>query len=352
MEEQKDMLDLLDMMIQPVFCVKDNVIIRTNAAAQQMFLRVGDDVRPLLEKGAEEYEEFRSGCLYLTLSLFGQSIGASIRRIQDMDVFEVDTDRNATALQAMALAACELRKPLTNVMISAAELLKNQEDPETRHQLAQLNKGLYQILRLVGNMSDAEDFSSSSHMATVDLSKHLRDFLKKTAETVSRSGVSLHFEAPSSPAICLADCAQLERALLNIISNALKFKCSRITVSLSRSGHTLRLMVEDDGSGIAETVMGSLFQRHLRKPGIGDGRQGLGLGIRMVHAAAAKHGGTLLVTRGEQGGTRIVMTLAIRQSNENRLGNKLENIDFSGGFDQCLVELSDCLPAELYDGKI
>jgi len=54
MEEQKDMLGLLDMMVQPVFCVKENIIIRVNAAAQQLFLSVGDDVRPLLENGAED----------------------------------------------------------------------------------------------------------------------------------------------------------------------------------------------------------------------------------------------------------------------------------------------------------
>ena len=97
--------------------------------------------------------------------------------------------------------------------------------------------------------------------------------------------------------------------------------------------------------------MGSLFHRYLRQPGIEDSRFGLGLGIRMVHSVALQHGGTLLVSQGENGGTRTVMTLAIRQREQTQMRSPVFPLDYSGGFDHTLVELADVLPAELFDGS-
>lgn len=353
MEEQKDMLDLLDMMVQPVFCVKENTIIRANAAAQQLFLRVGEDVRQLLENGAEEYAEFTGGCLYLSLNLSGQRSGVSIRRMQDVDVFEVDTDRDRSAFRAMALASSELRGPLNSALSSAAALMDSQEDPEARQQLAQLNRGLYQILRLLGNMSDAEQISAHSRMETMDAPGVLREIFEKAQILVAQAGVTLSYQDLNECIYCLIDRQQLERAVLNILSNAVKFtpRGSQINASLTRKGRTLLLTIQDLGNGIAQEVMGSLFQRYLRQPGIEDSRFGLGLGIRIVHAAAVNHGGTLLISHGEDGGTRVVMTLAIRQKAPGQLSSPIFQVDYTGGFDHTLVELANCLPAKLFDGS-
>lgn len=351
MEEQKDMLDLLDMMIQPVFCVKENTIFRANAPAQQLLLCPGTDVRPLLETCTEEYAQFDGGCLYLTLSLLGQCIGASVRRVQDVDIFEVDSQWDSSALQAMALASGALRGPLNTALASTASLQDTLEDAESRQKLAQLNRSLYQMMRLLGNMSDAQQ--ASSHMETMDISELFREIFEKAEALLAHSGVSLSYQGLEESVYALADRQQLERAVLNILSNAVKFspKGSRVTASLIRRNRTLRLTVQDSGSGIAQDVMGNLFQRYLRQPGIEDNRFGLGLGIRMVHATAVSHGGTLLITQGEDVGTRIVMTLAIRQNTSGQLRGPVFRVDYSGGFDHALVELADCLPAELYDGN-
>lgn len=351
MEDQKDMFGLLDMMIQPVFCVKENHIIRSNAAAQQLFLQVGDDVRPLLGTGGEAYETFSNGCLCLSLSIGGQCIRASVRRIEDSDIFELDTDDGT--LRAMALAASQLRRPLSTALTQTAALLDASQNDETLSQLSQLNRGLYQLLRLLGNMSDAEYMTSHCRMETADVSAILREVFEKAGTLVEQTDVSLSYQDLDEAVYCLADRAQLERAVLNLLSNALKFtpKGGRITASLIRRGRTLRLTIQDSGSGIAQEVMGSLFHRYQRQPGIEDSRFGLGLGLRMVHAAAIHHGGTLLISQGENGGTRMVLTLAIRQKEPAALSSPVFAMDYTGGFDHALVELSDCLPPALFDGS-
>ncbi len=352
MEEQKDSLRLLDMMPQPVFCVKENTIVKANAAAQQLFLMEGQPLAPLLLTGTEEYAGFREGCLYLTLDIVGQPTGACVRKWEDMDIFDLNV-QDQSVLQAMALASRELRKPLSTAINNAASLLAQQEDPEIRRQLAQLNQGLYRMLRILGNMSDAQDSSVRCHMQTTEVGSFFRDIFEKSRTLMSGSGISLIYQEPEESIYCLIDREQMERALLNIFSNAMKFtpEGGSIRASLTRRGRTLRLCVQDSGSGIAQEVMGSLFRRHLRQPGIEDSRFGLGLGIQLIHSCAVNHGGTVLICPGADTGTSVTMTIAIRQNEHSTLRSPVFTVDYTGGFDHALVELSDCLSANAFDGS-
>lgn len=348
MEEQKDMLGLLDLMTQPAFCVKEDQILRLNPAARQLLLQAGDRISPLLLTGGEEYAQFSGGCLHLTLSLEGQSIGASVQRVEDMDVFVLEPEEDGCALRAMALAAAELRRPLADAMTGAAALLDSQADPQT---LQRLNRSLYQMLRMVGNMADAD--VTGCRMETTDAVAFFREVFEKAQTLLSRSGITLVYEDWQETLCCLLDTRQLERAVLNLLSNAAKFtpKGGQITASLTRRGRTLYLSIQDSGSGIAQEVMGTLFRRYQRQPGIEDSRFGLGLGLKLIQNAAREHGGTLLVTPAEAGGTRIVLTLAIRQSRQSGLRSPVFSVDYTGGYDHALVELADCLSSELYDGS-
>ena len=110
----------------------------------------------------------------------------------------------------------------------------------------------------------------------------------------------------------------------------------------------LYLTVQDTGTGIPEALRGSLFSRYQRQPAIEDGRFGLGLGLVLVRSAAAHHGGTVLVDSPKGIGTRVTMTLAIRQDIPKGFRSPILRVDYSGERDHGLVELSDVLPAECY----
>ena len=138
--------------------------------------------------------------------------------------------------------------------------------------------------------------------------------------------------------------------MLNLLSNAAKFtpRGGHIAASLTRQGRMLRLCIQDSGSGIADSVRGSVFRRYLRQPAIEDSRYGLGLGMVMIRAAASHHGGAVLIDRPPQGGTRVTVTLAIRQNPVSQLRSPLLKVDYAGERDHALIELSDVLPAEYY----
>ncbi len=347
MEEQKEINGMLNLIVRPAFCAKDGKILQVNPAAKGLFLSPGMELSPLLLTGKEEYAAFSGGCLYLSLSVSGQRLGASVVRTEDSDVFLLDQDSDQAELRSLALAARELREPLSSIIISAERLFPEAEASE---QAARLNRGLYQMLRIIGNMSDAGRSPDASRQETQNLSALLSEIFEKAQALVSYTGVSLTYEGLEEPIYGLADQDQLERAVLNLVSNAVKFtpKGGAVQARLAHVGRMLRLSIQDTGSGIADEILGTVFTRYLRQPAIEDSRFGLGLGTVLVRTAAASHGGTVLIDQPDGQGTRVTLTLAIRQNEGRALRSPIFRVDYTGERDHALVELAQCLPPELY----
>ena len=345
MEEMLDTPDLLDLMLQPGFYVEKNRIIRLNAAAQGQLLSVGMDIRPLIVSGLAEYEAFTEGLLYLQLQLPCRKLGASVTKHRGMDVFMLDTEESDSALQALSLAARELREPLSAIMVITSGL-----ESESTEQLALLNRSLHQMLRLISNMSDAGRTLPPSRQETTDIGALFSEFFEKASLLAEAAGVTIRYQGLKESVFCLADPEQLERAVLNLISNALKFAPAggHIDASLTKSGKMLRFRIQDNGPGFAQNLLGSVFHRYLRQPCIEEGRIGLGLGMVLVRSAAANHGGTVLIDQPKEGCARVTMTLSIRQNPPGMLRSPVMRVDYTGEQDHALVELSDCLPASLY----
>ena len=344
MEEQMDILELVP---QPGFHVRDGKILQVNQAAQVLLLSPGQAIAPLLKTGREEYAAFSGGQLYLTLELAGQIRSATVTRMGDCNLFLLESDAEQEDFRSMELVSMELRNPLMTVITNARQLL---EETENRETAARLNRGLAQLLRLTSNLSDVGRYREVSCMETRDICSLVEELLEKSRTLMDGNAVHLSWELPREAIPCLFDPEQVERAVWNLVSNAAKFlpKEGTIQVKLTRHSQRLHLTVADSGSGIAEQIRSTVFQRYLRQPGIEDSRYGLGLGMVIVRTTAANHGGTVLIEPNGASGTRVTMTLAIRQGADNTLRSPILRPDYSGGWDHGLMELSDCLPAGKY----
>lgn len=348
MEEKTDIMGLIGLMTRPVFCVKDNIIIKVNTAAELLQISTGKDVRELIQTGLEDYENLENGCLSLTLSLSGTAVNASVTRMGGFHVFVPEPDTDDAVLNAMALVARELRKPLSNVMHLTDQLLET-ANAEAKEQTMQLNRGLYQMLRIVGNLSYPTSGISAQEVR--DIGSIVDEVMEKAQSLLSGKNLKISYEGLPRSVYCLVDSELLERAVLNLLSNAVKFtpEGGNIRVTFCLRGRRLQLQVQG-GSGIAEQVQNDLFYRYLRQPGLEDSRYGLGLGMLVVRCCAAQHGGVVLVDRSPEGSSRITMTFAIRQTAGNQLRSPMNLlVDYTGGRDHTLVELSECLDSHLYD---
>ena len=345
METQNANIPMLELMLRPAFYVSDGRITKINQAAAPYLLSEGAQIAPLLATGGEEYQSFQSGCLYLTLLIGAQQIGATVIPMDGCHLFMLELPSEKSELRALSLAARELRGPLAGMNAAASQL----SGADGEH-LAQLNHRMYQVMRIVSNMSDAALYSESGgQMEHVEICSFLEELLEKAAEQLREADIILDHSLPNAPIYTLADMEKLERAVYNLISNAARHTApgGHIAVSLVRRGR-LYLSVTDEGSGIDDAILGNVYTRYLRTPSVTDGPEGIGLGMVLVRAVATMHGGTVLIDSPQGAGTRVTMTLELRQKSSTQVRSPILRIDYAGERDHGLQELADVLPARLY----
>lgn len=354
MAAPKEAMSMVDMFLHPVFCVKDGVITEANQAAQNRQFTVGNTVCDLIISGLEEYQSHSGICLSITLRAGECTYIASVFRNPDQDVFHLQSDFNDPDLRALALAAQELRGPLANAMIAADRLFPKESlkaDAAAQGQISQINQSLYQLLRTINNMADAPNYSAIpiANTQTVNIVSVVNEIMDRAADLVQKSGHTLKFKTLHQDVYCLADRAILERGLLNMLSNAIKYSPAESTVCVTLAYNTdkLSISVENQCTDFSNQQLSSVFNRYQREPGIEDGRQGLGLGIRMVQTAAAVHNGTVLIDRPDHTSVRFTMTVSTRYDKNLSLRESVKLV-LSGGYDSALIELSDVLPSGAY----
>lgn len=353
MEHYSDITGMLELMVNPAFAVKDGLITYTNSAARNLPFALQAPIADLLETGAEEYAQLESGCLYLTLKWENSHFGACVSPIGDLNIFVLDPEVSQPQLQAMALAAAELREPLGNIMLGADRVISElQTEDETTKLFAHLlRQNVKRMHRLIGNMSDAYRYSVDTmpQQELKDLKALFDEIFGKAQALMEGTDRQLRFTGLSESVISLADEERLERAVHNMISNAFKFAAPNTPVeaSLTRKGDKLHLTVRNTGDSIAPRILKTAFSRYLRKPEIEERRQGIGLGMVLIRSAAAAHGGTVLLQQPETG-TQLTMTISIRKELEGNLGSPRLRFDYAGEMDHAMIELSDILPPDLY----
>lgn len=342
---------LLEMIEHPAFCVRDGNIIRSNKAAQHKLFIEGTSVAKFLPKDASAYRDFHGGCLYLNVTSADVTCGASVTRIEDFDLFVLDTEDQK--LEAYALAAVQLKTPLCSIVNMIEELAVGDRTYEETS--SSLRQHVFQLSRLVSNMADADwlRHESSARLEMTDFSQFFAELMDKMETLIVSTGRFLEFQNLTEATIGLADRDRLERAVSNILSNAVKFSPinSVVRARITKKDNFLYFSVID--AGASQDSRCSVFTNYLRSVGIEDSRHGLGLGMAIVHAVATDHGGTVLVDTPEEGGTRVTLSISLRQPKRTilRSPTMLPKVDLVTGVDPAYVEFSDVLPASAFEVK-
>lgn len=348
MEKTNNTEQLLELISRPSFSVQNGKITHANAPARERQLLPGMTVKELLLTGVEEYEAFQSGCLYLTVSCAGIPWGATVTKMDSYLLFLLDQDNSTSALQAMSLAAMHMRRPLSEIMAAAESLSPYQRKSE---EAARIDQGTYSLLRMIRNMEDVSHYMSSiCPMKLHSIGDVIAETVEHAAALAAQAGKKIVFVPLQETVYSMAEPERLKRAVYNLLSNALHAtpNAGTIEVCLKKNGKTLYFSVLDGGTGIPAQLQGNLFTAFMREPALNDGYSGLGLGMSVVRAAAASHHGAVLVDFPKETGTRVTITLPIRQSTDNTVRTPILTIDSFGGYDQGLIELADVLPVSVF----
>lgn len=346
MKIKQEIITMLQLLPQPAFLVLDGVIRYTNAAAGVYLIRENTPIAELIGDEMEDYATFSGGTLYLALQINGTHIGTCVTTLDGCQLFTLEQYTEQAQFQALALAAQKLRMPLGALLIATEQY--HGTHPEQVQAAAQLNRSLYQLQRIVSNMSDAEHFShaDSLHMEYWEIGNVLEEILEKAAAYLEKCGTRLRWELPNEKVDILMDRDRIERALLNLLANAIKFSDanSEVLVQLKKRNNRLSLSVTSECAPPNEDI----FHRFQRMPTIENPKYGIGLGMVLVRSVAISHGGTVLTDRPDDRHSRVTLTLPIRQSRNASVHSPILRIDYAGERDHVLLELSDVLPTELY----
>lgn len=342
MEMRTETIAMLDLMQRPAFCVEGGIIRHINPAAGRFMLTVGQPIVSLMDTGMEDYADF-IGCMQLRLRIGGQLLDATVVRRDSLDIFLPDTVTAEERFRILSLAARQLREPLTGL----ATLMDKLTDDAS---MGQANRRMHQLLRILSNMSDVPRFGSrdTCRMEYTEIVGFVAEILEKAATLLETMSIRMDAQLPTEAIYTLLDREQLERALYNLISNAVKFSLpgNVIQVQLRSDGQRIYLSVSGQSSFASEPH--AFYDRFLRDPVLEDPAHGLGLGLVLVRSMAANHGGAVFIDQPCHQCTRITLSMAIRQQTDSMVRSPILRMDYTGERDHALFELADVLPAELY----
>ena len=216
----------------------------------------------------------------------------------------------------------ELRTPVTSIQGYAETLLRQQETPpETRaqfleviHRQAQRIGALVeQLLALSELEARGRDDLAREPIGVLSIARHVAETVAGHAE--SRT-VTVELGGIPEAVLVLADPEGVERALLNLVDNAVKYGKEGGLVSVSAAAtkiggkETVTITVADDGDGIEAKHLPRLFERFYRVD-TGRSRQhgGAGLGLAIVKHLVESMDGSIEVESEVGKGTRFIVTL-------------------------------------------
>jgi len=230
------------------------------------------------------------------------------------DAFErlhhsLEQQRNLTAN-----ASHELRTPVS-LLLELASALRVERTPEeyqerltvaldaTQH-LAHLIDGLLILARSDAGLLQYE-------MEELRLDELVSDVVKIMSRKVGEQNVEIRVEL--APVRIHGNGESLRQVLINLLDNALEHArgLTHVSVSLDQQEKTVRLIIADDGIGIAPELMPHLFNRFFRGEAArtSNAKGHLGLGLTICRTIVEAHAGTIRVARSAQGGASFLVEL-------------------------------------------
>ncbi|HWE71473.1 MAG TPA: HAMP domain-containing sensor histidine kinase, partial [Acidimicrobiales bacterium] len=204
-------------------------------------------------------------------------------------------------------ASHELRTPLTSLRTNMEVARRMEElDPAEREVL--IGDVLTQLDELTTVVADLAELARGEQPPTTSEPVPLHEVVGETVSVATTHGRSRNvtFAAFIAPSWVMGSKPRIERAVGNLLDNALKWSPDGGSVEISCAGGTV--IVRDHGPGIEDADLDHLFDRFYRAPNA-RGLPGSGLGLAIVAQVAREEGGTVAAQQAPGGGALFRFTL-------------------------------------------
>ncbi len=218
---------------------------------------------------------------------------------QFQQIKEADTSRR----EMIANISHDLKTPLASLQGYLETLIMKNDVLSDQQKSAHLETSLGHARRLgrlieeLFELATLEDRNASIQFEPFSLAELAQDVTQKFSNIAQQKGITLSADIPSDAPFVAGDIGLIERALDNLIDNALKFtpEGGNVTLSLISAGNSLVTTVQDSGLGIPEEELPHIFDRFYRvERHDSDSPEGTGLGLAITRRIMQLHGTDLV----------------------------------------------------------
>jgi signal transduction histidine kinase len=208
----------------------------------------------------------------------------------------------------------ELRTPLARLRFSM-EMIATADEPDNREKhLDGMRRDVDELDLLVSELLTYAklDKSYRPQMEEMDLGPWLSDLAVVLDAETSKATIECRISSPDPKVPLLASPRFLERALRNLVQNAVLHANSRIQITLKTVDKQAIIHVDDDGPGIPPADRQRIFEPFVQLDAHRDSDvPGYGLGLAIVDRVANWHGGSVTVSEAPIGGARLSLNLPL-----------------------------------------
>ncbi|OGO87269.1 MAG: hypothetical protein A2Y24_03970 [Clostridiales bacterium GWE2_32_10] len=221
----------------------------------------------------------------------------------------------------------EIRTPI-NVMLSALQLIEKENVYENKY-LDILKENSFRLLRLVNNLIDITKVEAGYcklRLGNYNIINVIEDIVISVVEYAKANEIEIIFDTDIEERVIACDYDKIERIMLNLVSNAIKFtpKGGKIEVTIKDESSNILIIVKDTGIGIEKQKIDTIFQRFVQVNNLCTGKnEGSGIGLALVKSLVELHNGKIWAESELGVGTTIYVRLPSK-SLENQAENESE----------------------------
>lgn len=216
----------------------------------------------------------------------------------------------------------EFRTPI-NIILSTAHLLSIKANEPSLDKDYFLNKLNYitqngnRLLKLVNNIIDVTRLESgfiTANFSYKNIVQVIEDTVMSTVDLAKTFNIEIIFDTEKEEINTYIDTNKIERCILNLLSNSIKFTPDggRIYVSINANNNEVIIKVHDTGTGIPEDKLKNIFNRFYQADSsLHRNTEGSGLGLYIVKGLIELHKGTISVESQYGEGTTFTIALPI-----------------------------------------
>ena len=241
--------------------------------------------------------------------------------LENARLYQLTQQANRTKDEFLATLSHELRTPLTAILGWARMLKLGSIDEDTK-QLAYdtIERSARMQATLIDDLLDLSRIVTgklSVQNEPADLSAIIDSAVQTQLLAAEAKGIVIRVNTPSQRVTVNGDPTRLQQIVWNLVSNAIKFSDAgtSVSVDLERGADQARIIVRDDGKGIAPEFLPHVFEAFRQADGASTRKYGgLGLGLAIVKYIAELHGGTVAANSpGKGSGATFTVTLPLAQ---------------------------------------